>query len=187
MDFLLNLDTSILLFIQEYLRNPVLTAILRVITTLGEGGVIWIVLSVALLIPKKTRKVGCMGLLALLLMLIINNIGLKNLIARPRPYTVTPEIITLASRPSSYSFPSGHTASSFAAAGVFYRKLPKKFGIPAIVLAAVMGLSRMYVGVHYTTDVLGGMLCGIAISYLATWLWTKLESLVNKAKAAQEQ
>lgn len=183
MEFILNLDTNILLFIQENLRHPILTAILNFITTIGEGGIVWIVISLVLLFSKKTRRIGCMGLLALLLMLVINNIGLKNIFSRPRPYDTIPELVTLARRPTSYSFPSGHAASAFSAACVFFRKLPKKFGIPILILAFLMGFSRIYVGVHYTTDVLGGILCGIAISYLATWLWEQIEKLVGRVRA----
>lgn len=182
MDFFLNLDMNILLFVQENLRNPILTILFRFITTLGNEGIIWILISVILLFFKKTRRIGGMGLLALLLMLLINNMGLKNLFARPRPYDVNTAIITLAERPTSYSFPSGHTASAFSAATVFFRKLPKKYGVPILILAFLMGLSRIYVGVHYPTDVLGGMLCGIAISYLATWLWAQIEKLAGKGK-----
>ena len=72
--------------------------------------------------------------------------------------------------PSEYSFPSGHTASSFAAASVFYRHLPKQLGIPSVVLAGIIGFSRLYVGVHYPTDVIAGVIMGILLSYMAEML-----------------
>lgn len=160
-------DASILLFIQEFIRNDILTPIFLFITHLGDKGMIWIVLSVLLLTSKKTRKTGIMGLLALLGSLLINNMLVKNLVARPRPFYVIEDLRILIDTPSEFSFPSGHTASSFAAAFVFLRNLPKKYGIPAVVLAALIGLSRLYIGVHYPTDVLFGVLSGWLLSLLA--------------------
>ena len=165
--FLSELDGGILLWIQDYLRNPVLTPILKVITTLGNGGAIWILLTLLLLMLPKTRKVGCMMMAALLGTLLINNILLKNLVARTRPYEVIEGLTYLVRRPSEYSFPSGHAGSSFAAACVMLRKLPKRYGIPAFVLAVLIALSRLYVGVHYPSDVLFGVISGILISYAA--------------------
>lgn len=167
LQFLSELDGGILLWIQDYLRNPVLTPILKVITTLGNGGAIWILLTLLLLMLPKTRKVGCMMMAALLGTLLINNILLKNLVARTRPYEVIEGLTYLVRRPSEYSFPSGHAGSSFAAACVMLRKLPKRYGIPAFVLAVLIALSRLYVGVHYPSDVLFGVISGILISYAA--------------------
>lgn len=172
LESLVTLDGNILLFIQEFIRNPFLNPIVIFITSLGDGGFVWILATIALLIPKKTRKIGYMSALALLGSLLINNTLIKNLVARPRPYTVLSELQILIPKPGEYSFPSGHTSSSFAAAAVFYRQLPKKFGVPAITLAVLIGLSRLYVGVHYPTDVLAGAVMGIVLSYLA-------EALVN--------
>ncbi|MDE6214395.1 MAG: phosphatase PAP2 family protein [Lachnospiraceae bacterium] len=157
----------ILFCIQDYLRNPVLTPILKVITTLGNGGAIWILLTLLILMLPKTRKVGCMMVAALLGTLLINNILLKNLVARTRPYEVIEGLTYLVRRPSEYSFPSGHAGSSFAAACVMLRRLPKRYGIPAFVLAVLIALSRLYVGVHYPSDVLFGVISGILISYAA--------------------
>ena len=165
--FLSELDGGILLWIQDYLRNPVLTPILKVITTLGNGGAIWLLLTLLILLLPKTRKVGCMMAAALLGTLLINNILLKNLVARTRPYEVIEGLTYLVRRPSEYSFPSGHAGSSFAAACVMLRKLPKRYGIPAFVLAVLIALSRLYVGVHYPSDVLFGVISGILISYAA--------------------
>lgn len=165
--FLSELDSGILLWIQEYLRNPVLTPILKVITTLGNGGAIWILLTLLMLILPKTRKVGCMMTTALLGTLLINNILLKNLVARTRPYEVIEGLTYIVKRPKEFSFPSGHAGSSFAAASIMLRRLPKRYGIPAFVLAILIALSRLYVGVHYPSDVLFGVISGILISYAA--------------------
>ncbi len=129
------MDAGILLFLQDVVRNPVLTPIFKGITTLGNGAVLWILISLVLLLFRKTRTVGITSILALLVSLVINNIVLKNLVARVRPYEVIEGLVLIIQKPWDYSFPSGHTGSSFAAAWVFYRKLPKRFGIPALVLA----------------------------------------------------
>ena len=167
MNFLLSLDGNILLFLQEYVRNPVLTPILKVITTLGNGGAIWIALTILLLAIPRTRKIGCMAALALIGTLLVNNMLLKNLVARTRPYEVIEGLTYIVMKPVDYSFPSGHAGCSFAVACIMFRNLPGRYGVPALVLAILISLSRLYVGVHYPSDVLFGMLSGIVISYAA--------------------
>lgn len=166
-DRLLNLDCNILLFIQEFIRNPLLTPLVRAVTTLGNAGMIWILLTLVMLLIPKTRKVGCMMSVALIGTLLVNNIVLKNLIARTRPYEVIEGLTYLVPKPGEYSFPSGHAGSSFAAAWVMFRRLPKRYGVPALVLAILIAFSRLYVGVHYPSDVLFGAVDGIAISLAA--------------------
>ena len=111
---------------------------------------------------------------SLLLSLVINNLMLKNIIARPRPYDMIEGLKTLVAAPTDFSFPSGHTASSFAAATVLFLTLPKKYGIPAIILAALMGFSRLYIGVHYPTDVLAGLISGVLIAIITVKAFKKL-------------
>lgn len=161
----MDLDSGILLFIQEFIRNPVLTPFFRFITSLGNAGAIWIVISVILLIPGRTRKVGCMCICAMLFSLLINNIILKNLVQRVRPYEMVSGLTRLIAEQADYSFPSGHTGCSFAAACILYRKLPRKYGITAMALAVLISFSRLYLGVHYPSDVLFGMISGIIFSY----------------------
>ena len=167
LEFLWNLDGNILLFLQEYVRNAVLTPVMKVITTLGNGGAIWIALTILLLAIPKTRKIGCMSLIALLGTLLVNNMLLKNLVARTRPYEVIEGLTYIVRKPSDYSFPSGHAGCSFSAACIMYRRLPRRYGVPALILAILISVSRLYVGVHYPSDVLFGVISGIAISYAA--------------------
>lgn len=162
---IVELDGNILLWIQEAVRNPVLTPVFTFITTLGNVGIIWILICIALLSRKSTRRIGAMGIMALLGSLLVNNIFLKNIVERPRPFDIIEGLQPLVRRPGDFSFPSGHTGSSFAAATVFYRNLPKRFSVWMLLLAALIGVSRLYVGVHYPTDVLAGMLVGIVIGY----------------------
>lgn len=164
MELFYSLDAGILLFIQEYIRHPVLTMFFTAITKLGDKGMIWMILTLFLLAFKKTRKIGVISICALLGSLLINNILLKNIVDRIRPYDAVSGLMPLITKPTDFSFPSGHTASSFAAAYVMYKRLPKKWGIPILLLAALIGFSRLYVGVHYPTDVLAGMFSGILIA-----------------------
>ncbi len=170
MEWLIEIDAEILIFLQNNVRNAVFTPLIRMITVLGNGGVFWILASLVLLIPDKTRKTGIAAIAALLVSLLINNLFLKNLVARIRPYEVVVGLEALIPKPWGYSFPSGHTGSSFAAAWVFYRELPKRFGIPALVLAGAIGFSRLYLGVHYPTDVCFGVISGIGSGYIALLL-----------------
>jgi undecaprenyl-diphosphatase len=102
-------------------------------------------------------------------------------VQRPRPFVTFTDLKIIIPTPSEFSFPSGHTASSFAAASVFYKHLPRKIGIPAIVLAGLIGLSRLYVGVHYPTDVIAGVLMGIFLGWLAEKIVNSVSKKLKKA------
>lgn len=160
LQYILNADGRILLFIQEYLRIKWLNPAVVFITSLANGGILWILLAVLLLCFKKYRKTGTAMAVALLIGYVITNLLLKNLIMRPRPYDVIAALEPLV-RASDWSFPSGHSTCSIAAGYVMYQKLPRYVGIPAIVLAVLICLSRLYVGVHYPTDVICGALIGL--------------------------
>ena len=176
-------DFDILFFIRDYIRNPIMNSIVAFYTTLGDDGIIWIILGVVLLIPKKTRKCGIMVLAALLVMLVANNLILKNIVARPRPYATYPELVediaNLIHVPKSYSFPSGHTVSAMAAAFTIFSQ-HKKLGIAAIVAGVLMGLSRLYVGVHFPTDVFGGIIVGALIALFVYWAEKKITPILIK-------
>ena len=118
-------------------------------------------------------KAGWYGLLSMGVGALITNVCLKNLVARTRPYEVVEGLVPLIRKPTDYSFPSGHTCASFACTLVLYRILPKKYGVPAVLLAALIAFSRLYVGVHYPTDVLGGLAVGIFSSCLVLWIGKK--------------
>lgn len=177
------IDMNILLWIQEHLRIDALTPFWKVITFLGNGGWFWLVVAAVLLIPKKTRRVGITALLSITIGFLITNVLLKNIVARPRPFDAYTEIIPLITRPTDFSFPSGHTCASFACALVFFRMLPKKYGVPAVVLAGMVAFSRLYLGVHYPGDVLGGFLVAVLASTLAYHL---MQAYQKKAKEQSE-
>ena len=183
---LFKFDFQILFFIRDHIRNSFLNVVVPFYTTLGDDGIIWIALGLIMLIPKKTRKCGIMVLAALIVMVVFNNLLLKNLIARARPYATYPELIEdligVIHVPSSYSFPSGHTVSAMAVAFTVLTQ-HKKLGSIVLVFAILMGLSRLYVGVHFPTDVYGGMIVGAIIALFVYWAEKKITpKLVEKIK-----
>lgn len=173
------LDFNILFWIQNHIRNDVFDVIIPFYTSLGEDGIIWIAFGLILLIPKKYRKTGIMVLAALLVMLVVNNIVLKNLIARPRPCWTYPEMVQLVHNPSSYSFPSGHTTSAFAVAFTVFSQ-HKKLGKVIIVMAAIMAFTRLYVFVHFPTDIYGGILVAAAITTFVCFMEKKISPRITE-------
>ena len=153
------MELEILHGIQE-LHTDWLNAIMILVTTLGNGGIIWIALSLVLVVPKRTRVCGFTMMGAMLLSFLLGNLLLKNLIARPRPFMEDTSVALLIPKPGEYSFPSGHTLNSVTAATVIFLYF-RKAGIGAYVLAALIAFSRLYLFVHYPTDILGGILLGI--------------------------
>ena len=135
-------------------------------------GEIWIVLIIILLINKKTRKLGLLMAISLLSEFVINDFILKPLIARPRPFEVH-EVALILDAPTSYAFPSGHTASSFAVVMVAFFK-DYQFKFPLIILAALMAFSRLYLFVHWPTDVLAGLLLGTLVAYVVVMIDKRL-------------
>ena len=147
------MEANVLLWVQENLRSDTLTPIVKFITTLGNAGILWIILSALFLCFKKTRKTGLMTSLSLILDLLSVNVLIKNLAARTRPYEVIEGLTSLIGPQSDFSFPSGHTAASFAFATVILLTAPKKYSVPTLILATLIALSRIYLGVHYPTDI----------------------------------
>lgn len=170
---MVNLEGPVLLWIQEYIRNDFLTPAVTFITHLGDGGFIWLLLTALFLIFARTRRTGVLLTFSLLLNFLVNNVFLKNLVARTRPYEAVEGLHRIIEAQSDFSFPSGHTGCSFAAAVVLLVMCPRKVGIPAMSLAVFITLSRLYVGVHFPTDVLGGALIGTAAALVVCWIYKK--------------
>ena len=162
-------DLPILEWIQAYMQSDFLDTVMPIITLFGEGGIFWIAWAVILLIIPKTRKIGLSMLIALILGLLVCNLTLKPLVARVRPYDLQEQdfgvyINLLINRQSDFSFPSGHTIASFEAAVVLL-KYSKKMGIPALILAILVSFSRLYLYVHYPSDVLVSVVLGTVFAF----------------------
>lgn len=166
MELIFSFDNAILDFIQTYMRNGFLDFILPIITKLGNEGILWIFIAIAFLISKKYRTSGIKLAIALLLCLIIGNLTLKPLFARTRPFDINTEIELLITKPTDFSFPSGHTMSSFAAAIVIF-DANKRMGIIAMILAVLIAFSRLYLYVHFPSDILAGLIIGVINAIIA--------------------
>ena len=167
-------DLPILDWIQETMQCTFLDKTMPIVTLFGDGGVFWIGIAVLLLFFAKYRKTGFSMGMALVLGLVVCNITLKPLVARIRPYDFQlqefgREISLLISAQHDFSFPSGHTIASFEACTVLLLH-DKRMGIPATVLAILIAFSRLYLYVHYPTDVLVSLVLGIAFGLLGTFL-----------------
>ena len=179
-------DLPILNWIAANLWCPFLDAVMPVITLLGDAGIFWIGIAVVLLLFPKTRKIGLGMGAALVMGLLICNLMLKPMIARIRPYDYQLEhfgitIKLLIEAQHDFSFPSGHTIASFEAATVILLH-NKKYGIPAMVLACLIAFSRLYLYVHYPTDVIASVILGIGLAFLGKFLVQKGYDLYEKRK-----
>lgn len=173
---MLTWEFSVLDFIQTHLRSGIGDTVMPFVTHLGDGGVIWIVLALALLIHPKTRRAGASLLTALVLGVICCNVILKPFVARVRPCGVNTAIQLLVPRPDDFSFPSGHTGASFEGAAVLYFH-KSRLRFPALVLAVLIGFSRLYLYVHYPTDVLAGAALGVLLGWVGCALVSRVENL----------
>lgn len=182
-------DLPILDWIGEHLACPALDFLMPLITMLGDGGIFWIAVAVMMLILPKYRRTGLGMAFALILGLLVCNVTMKPLLARIRPYDYQLEhfgrtIALLVAAPHDYSFPSGHTLASFEAATVIFLN-HKKLGIPALILASLIAFSRLYLYVHYPTDVLFAVIMGIAFAWIGSKSAHKVMDAWKSRKCAQ--
>ena len=161
-------EFDILYWFQD-LHGPIMDKVALGLTMLAEKGIFWIILILAILFLGKDKRVGLTGWLALCLSVLLCNIILKNIVQRDRPCWIDPSISLLVEVPDDYSFPSGHTSFSFAGATAIFQ-YHKGWGFLALLLAVLIGLSRLYLFVHFPTDVLVGAICGIISGLLAGML-----------------
>lgn len=172
------MEINILNFIQQNINCPIMNSIMIFFTTLGNLGMIWIVTGVTLLLIKKYRYWGAMLLVTLVITFLTNDVVIKNLVERPRPFITDPSITLLIPSPSGSSFPSGHSATSFACAYVLF-KMNKKIGIPALIAAGLIAFSRLYLCVHYPTDVLAGIVLGLICAEVVYIVFSKVREKHN--------
>lgn len=175
---MLEIEFTILDFIQSHLRSGIGDFMMTLITTMGNGGALWIILSVILMISRKYRRTGFLMISSLIFSALICNIILKPLVARPRPCDLNTAIQLLIVKPDDFSFPSGHTASSFAAVTAAYLAREKYWYI-TLIPASLIAFSRLYLYVHYPTDIIGGIVFGVLSGILA-YFFEKLIKVIYK-------
>lgn len=184
MDIMTQWDFSVLDAIAAH-RTPALDTFFSAVTHLGDAGIVWIVLAVILLCIRRTRCLGVCMALALVFDLLLCNMILKPLVGRLRPFELR-EVALLIKAPHDASFPSGHAAVSFAAAGVLALRR-SRLAIPALILACMIAFSRLYLYVHYPTDVLGGILVGLICAVLGVFFGMRLCDKIQKTKEEKNQ
>ena len=185
-NFIQQFDEQALVWIAEHLRCGLLDPLMKLYTQLGNSGMLFIVLGLVLLLFKPTRKAGFSALCAMLIGLVVVNFTIKPLVARDRPWLVIEDFVNLVPEHDPNSFPSGHTNAAFAFAIAVCLSAPRRWmKITAVCMAAGLGLSRLYVGVHFPSDVLAGAVIGSLCGLLGAWVvkkaWERLSPRFQKA------
>ena len=158
----------------QTIHTSFLDTFMTSITKLGDAGIVWIILTVILLLIPKTRKSGVYMAVALIADLIICNVILKPIVARIRPYSINQTVHLLVTPLKDYSFPSGHTAASFASVSALYFAGRKRMAAGTLIVSVLIAFSRMYLYVHYPTDVLGGLIIGLLCGWIADMIIQKV-------------
>ncbi|WP_234124131.1 phosphatase PAP2 family protein [Clostridium hydrogenum] len=158
-------DNYILLNIKKHIENKYLDRLMPLITYMGNLGIIWIAMALILILNKPYRSIGNIVIITLIISTIVGEGIVKHIVKRMRPCNIHNELNLLITKPISYSFPSGHTLSSFAVAEVLSRYFGQ-YKILFIAIALLIAISRLYLYVHYPTDVIAGIVIGILCSKL---------------------
>lgn len=181
-------DHNILIFIQKNLRFEAVTPVMIYSSWLVNAGIFWILLSLLLICFKRTRMIGIVTLSSITFCFLINNVLIKNLVGRTRPFDRYDDLVALIKHPTDSSFASGHTTCSFASAGILSRFLNKPLAAVTISYACLVAFSRLYLGVHYPSDVLVGFLIGLIGSMLVYKFFDKRYELDKyKMKKVRER
>ena len=170
------MDVTILQWITDVLQSPFLTSLMRFITALGNMGIIWVLFACYFWFVRKDRKTALALIAAVVLTWLFNDCVLKQIFQRPRPFITHPQFPPLITGPESSSFPSGHSATSFAAMAVL-AVVGGKWKMTGILLAVLIAFSRVYLHVHYPTDVLAGSLVGL---FIGSFLMVQIKKQKSK-------
>ena len=182
-EWITQIDFSVLYAIQGTLRCAWPDLLMPVITRLGDAGIIWLLAAGILLLIPRYRRAGVLLLAGLAAGVLLGNVIMKPLIARPRPCWIDTTVPMLIPVPPDHSFPSGHTLSSVIAATIL-TATDRRFAFAAIPLAALIAFSRLYLFVHYPSDVLASVILGIAIGAA---VWKGGGALLRRASARRKR
>lgn len=168
-DRIRTLDKKVAFIFPKYYHHKGLNHCMMAVAGLGDFGMVWIAIILLLSLEEGTKNAVQLVLVALLLATVVGQVTIKSLVKRLRPCHKYPEVQLLVPVPNDHSFPSGHTASSFACATVIYYFFPT-FGIFCLLFACLMAFSRIYLFVHYLSDVIFAMFLGIVVGLLVVML-----------------
>ncbi|MGY3755661.1 phosphatase PAP2 family protein [Helcococcus kunzii] len=172
-------DFAILKFIQENFKSTFMDKLMVFFTSIGDMAVVWIAISIIFLLIKKRRNTGIKIILGLIVVAILGNLIFKNIFSRLRPFWVDETIKVIITKPVGYSFPSGHTFSSFVAATIIFFD-NKKLGYFSFLLATLISFSRAYLFVHFPTDIFVGMLLGVLLGVIINKLYDRYGLRLNE-------
>ncbi|WP_051180042.1 phosphatase PAP2 family protein [Selenomonas ruminantium] len=172
------MDKAILLGIQEYIRNDYLTPVMLFVSAIGSFGAVWLFMAMLLAFRRSSRG---QGILLLISILFCGGVGecIKHVVMRPRPFLQIPDLMLLGPLPRSFSFPSGHTVCAFALAFIVWRLHRGWERVLVMALAVVMAFSRLYLGAHYPTDVLAGVVVAYLGSAFVWRMWKKIGQVIG--------
>ncbi len=159
-------EFEVLEFIRNNLKNGFLDAVMPMVTMCGNMGIFWVVIALVISTKAKYRKCSITMLIGLIFGVLIGNLVVKNAVQRDRPCWIVEMQDMLIANPQDFSFPSGHTLSSFCSAAILYH-YDKRIGIPSFGMAILIAFSRLYLYVHFPTDIVGGAILGIMIAALS--------------------
>ena len=172
-------DLNLLMQIHNAAHNGIFDIVMPYISAAGNNGIIWIAFSVVLLFNRKYRYIGVLCIAALDITSICGEGIIKNIVQRPRPFNEIHGVQLLINKPTSWSFPSGHTASSFTVFWIIFREL-KTLAVPVFITAAAIAFSRMYLLVHYPSDIAGGIILGIFCAEIVIRIYYRIYLKGNK-------
>ena len=156
------MNSALLSRLRENMTCPFMDILMGIFTRVGNYGILWIAIAVIMMFSKKYRRTGIIMAVGLVIMLITGNLLMKNLIARDRPFIQRPETWLAIAQPFGYSFPSGHSFSSFTSAAILSRR-GKWWAVFSILTAVFIAFSRLYFYVHFPTDVICGCIFGLIL------------------------
>lgn len=183
MDIIREIDFMVLDYIREHLRSGFLDNIMPVITAFGNMGMFWVVVALIISAKAKYRRCSITMMIGMIIGVVLGNFVVKNIIRRNRPCWINEVGGMLIEIPQDFSFPSGHTMSSFIAATIL-TYYDKKFAVPSFSVAILIAFSRMYLYVHFPTDILGGALLGVGIAFMTISLTNKY--IFDRKKSLQQ-
>ena len=189
MEGIFMLDQTIIFWIQAHVVTGVLSPFMIMFSTMGNFGAIWIVAAIGMVCTKTYRRAGIAVLIGLAVSLVLGTGLLKHVVMRARPCIDFPWMPMLVQVPlaTDFSFPSGHTFASFAAAAAMFRQLKRPWAYAALGLAVVIGFSRIYLFMHYPSDVLAGALLGIMAGTAAWYAAGRVLPLVQRKWAGKKE